>query len=343
MEKTVFNSNDPGLDNGNYFGLPFTLEEARVVLLSAPWDVTSSYKAGSSEGPCSIRKASLQVDLFDLQFGKVWEKGIGTADMNEKLFDLSKKHRPEAEKIISYLEKGDSRDVPKISTLLEKVNTACEKMNMIIYKQSKSLLADEKLIGLVGGDHSVPLGYLQALAEIHPSFGILHIDAHADLRDSYEGFKYSHASIMHNALKIDEIERIVQVGIRDVCEDEVRLVESEPRIRQFTDFDINDSLYNGVSWKQISRNIIACLPEKVYISFDVDGLNPSLCPNTGTPVPGGMNFEQTTFLLSELSKSGKQLIGFDLCEVAPGNDNDWDANVGGRLLFKLSMLLCTMI
>src|SRR5690606_6032202 len=145
----------------------------------------------------------------------------------------------------------------------------------------------------------------------------------------------SHASIMYNALNIPQIEKIVQVGIRDFCEQEVEVVKSSNgRVRVFTDMDLKAKEFEGENWKKICQEIIAELPQKVHISFDIDGLYPWYCPHTGTPVPGGLAYEKATYLLSQLVESGKEIIGFDLVEVAPGED-DWDGNVGARLLFHL--------
>lgn len=196
-----------------------------------------------------------------------------------------------------------------------------------------------KIVGLVGGDHSTPLGYMKAIGERHGSFGILHIDAHADLREAYEGFTYSHASIMFNALKeIPSLTRLTQVGIRDYCDAEAGMIKSDSRIKTFFDADLATERFGGTSWKELCSRIISTLPDKVYVSFDIDGLSPDNCPSTGTPVPGGLSFNEAVFLLSELSNSGKTIVGFDLNEVAPNPDNEddqWDANVGARVLYKL--------
>ena len=176
---------------------------------------------------------------------------------------------------------------------------------------------------------------MQALADINQSFGILHIDAHADLREAYEGFEFSHASIMFNALKIQQISHLVQVGIRDYCEAELKLIQSDKRISTFFDRDIKQQQFNGKNWAEICENIISLLPQNIYLSFDIDGLDPKLCPNTGTPVPGGLELEQALFLIERLVQSGRKIIGFDLNEVAPGSD-EWDANVGARLLYRLA-------
>jgi agmatinase len=183
----------------------------------------------------------------------------------------------------------------------------------------------------------VPLGNLRAIAQHHPNFGILHIDAHADLREAYEGFEFSHASIMFNALKLPQLTKLVQVGIRDLSHDEVKLIrQSNGRVSAYYDPLLKQKLYGGVSWLEVCQQIVAELPQQVYISFDVDGLDPKLCPNTGTPVPGGLELEQTFCLFREVVHSGRQIIGFDVVEV--GNA-EWDGNVGARIVYKLCNLM----
>jgi agmatinase len=133
-----------------------------------------------------------------------------------------------------------------------------------------------------------------------------------DLRIAYEGFTYSHASIMYNALQIPQISKIVQVGIRDFCEQEVAVVQqSKGRVLVNTDADMKTENFAGKTWEQQCDAIIATLPQKVCISFDIDGMHSSYCPNTGTPVPGGFSFEQATYLFNKLAASGKEIIGFD--------------------------------
>ena len=129
--------------------------------------------------------------------------------------------------------------------------------------------------------------------------------------------------------------RLVQVGIRDYCHQEKALVESQPnRIKVFFDRDCRRRMYEGCTWKALVDDMVASLPDKVYLSIDIDALDPKLCPNTGTPVPGGLEYEELMYLLNRIRESGKEIIGFDLCEVSPG-DTDWDGNVGARVLFHL--------
>ena len=194
-----------------------------------------------------------------------------------------------------------------------------------------------KIVGVLGGEHSVPLGLFEAIDSLGKPFGILQIDAHADLRNAYEGFVQSHASIMYNALEnCKNLTKLVQVGIRDVAQSEVDLISSSNgRISTYFDWDLKEGQFNGVTWNSQVDKIVSELPDLVYISFDIDGLSPELCPNTGTPVVGGFKLEEINYLLFKVAESGKRIVGFDLNEVSPGKDGDWDANVGSRALWNV--------
>lgn len=333
-----FDPEAPLFANGNYFGFPYTETDSPLVLVSVPWDVTVSYRNGTAQGPEAIRQASLQLDFFDFEIADAYKGGIATLNFakSKEIAALSARLRPLAERVI---EQGEEKSGQE----LQQVNAGSRQVNDWLCKTSSSLLQQGKYVGVVGGDHSSPLGLMQALSQKHDKFGILHLDAHADLRKAYEGFEFSHASIMYNALMLRQVERLVQVGVRDVCQSEQDLVGSSGgRIRQFSDLSIWDRLYKGGNWNEICQDIITALPQKVYISFDIDALQPALCPNTGTPVPGGLEFAQIRFLLSMLRQSGKEIIGFDLCEVAPDTENptdEWDGNVGARILYMLSNTL----
>ena len=141
---------------------------------------------------------------------------------------------------------------------------------------------------------------------------------------------------MYNSLEeIPQLKKLVQIGIRDFCEEEWDYIQkSEQRIVTYFDKDIKERLYEGQTWQLIVTEIIAQLPQKVFISFDIDGLDPKLCPHTGTPVQGGFETEQIFYLLKKLLESGRHIIGFDLNEVGV-SPNEWDENVGARCLFKL--------
>ncbi|HLF47074.1 MAG TPA: agmatinase family protein [Chitinophagaceae bacterium] len=323
------------------FGLPFKEDDARLIILPVPWEVTVSYGAGTSRAPEHIFSASLQIDLFDPDVPYGWKQGFFMREMDRKVLWKSDYLRKEAELYIDYISKGEIvEDNQFIIKTLKDVNEGSVFLNNWVYEQTKSLLEKGKLVGLLGGDHSTPLGYYKAIAEKHGNFGILQIDAHCDLRVAYGGFIYSHASIMYNALKeIPEVERIVQVGIRDYSEAEWEYIyNSNFRVITYFDKELKTRLFEGQTWKQIAEEIVSKLPEKVFISFDVDGLDPKLCPHTGTPVAGGLETEQVIYIFDKVIKSGKKVIGFDLNETGVG-DTDWDSNVSARLLFKLCNLL----
>ena len=333
-----FDPSATGVKNGRYFGFPYSLEEAGTVVYPVRWDVTTSYGGGASKGPGAILDASPQLDFFDFDYSRAWENRIGTHPGNA-LCKENGRWRSEALQVITALESGEELSAHRDA--LEKINEACREVNARTKEDTTALIAQGKKVILLGGDHSCPLGYMEALAEKHDSFGILHIDAHADLRQAYEGFEYSHASIMYNALQLPQVNKLVQVGIRDVSPGEIdRIAGSDGRICLWDDYSTSRRLFEGDTWADICREMVDCLPGKVYVSFDIDGLDPSLCPGTGTPVPGGLSFQQASFLLSCLKESGREIIGADLCEVCPSDtDNEWDANVGARILYKLCSLL----
>lgn len=338
-----FDPNSVGNPNNNIFGLPFTEEDARLVIVPIPWEVTVSYRAGTARGPEHIFKASLQVDLFDPEYRDAWKQGFYMRDCDKKVLMKSDYLRREAELYINYISEGeDVNDNKFMCKTLKEVNAGGIFLNGWVYEQTKDLLDAGKLVALLGGDHSTPLGFFKAIAEKHGDFGILQIDAHCDLRTAYEDFKYSHASVMYNALEeIPQLQKLVQVGIRDYCEEEFEYIQnSNGRVVTFFDKDIKEALYEGITWQTIVDRMIQDLPQKVFISFDIDGLDPKLCPNTGTPVQGGFETEQIFYLFKKLMQSGRQLIGFDLNEVGVSQD-EWDENVGARCLFKLCNMLVT--
>jgi agmatinase len=334
IEHTEFNPNALGRSNGNFFALSCDSNEGDIEIIAVPWDVTTSYKPGTSKGPQAILDASVQIDLFDPDLDKAWEMKIAHTELN--LLKSNNENRLVAEKIIKHLEKGGNTTDNDIVPLLNQVNQSSDIVNIMVYSAAKKILDREKVAAVVGGDHSTPFGLMKAVSEKYPGTGILHIDAHADLRRAYEGFTYSHASIMYNAInELDGISRLVQVSVRDFCEEEERMSRNNDKIVTFYDNALKNKQYEGETWQSQCSEIIAHLPGNVYISFDIDGLRPHLCPHTGTPVPGGLEFEQAMYLIRHLVLSGRRIAGFDLTEVAPSPTDDWDANVGARTLFKL--------
>lgn len=323
------------------FGLPFTREESRLVLVPVPFDATTSYGGGAAGGPGAILAASAQVDLFDLQFGRVYEPGIFMEPIDESIRESSRRARALAAPIIEQggVEPGD----PAHRRAIEQVNEAGEAVNRFVYERFSRILREGRIPGLVGGDHSTPFGAIRACAEHvgadSGGLGVLQIDAHMDLRDAFEGFAWSHASIMFNVLRhVPGVRRLVQVGIRDFGEGEQAIARaSDGRVVTHFDLDWSRRLMRGEKFEALCEEAVGALPKNVYVSFDIDGLDPALCPRTGTPVPGGLSFHQVAVLLETLARSGRRLAGFDLNEVSPSGveGDEWDANVGARALYKL--------
>lgn len=327
-----FDPNSAGIA-GNLFGLPFSIDTSELVIVPVPWEVTVSYHSGTAHGPKAVLEASSQVDCFVKDIPDAWKVGVSMLAIPENILEENNKLRKLSEQHIRAVESGKA--IESTDPLLASINEASENLNIYVKSTTQKLLKEGKLVGLLGGDHSTPLGFLRALSERYDRFGVLQIDAHADLRKAYEGFTYSHASIMYNALKIPGVSRLVQVGIRDFCEEEMDVIKrSMGRVVTFFDEDIKSWQYEGNTWDEICDQIIKPLPDLVYISFDIDGLDPKLAPSTGTPVAGGFEFQQIAYLIKKLVQANKKIIGFDLCEVAPGT-TDWDANVGARMLWHL--------
>ena len=338
-----FNPSDAGVAGSTIFGLPFTKETAELIIIPIPWDVTVSFREGTVFGANTVFDCSKQVDLFDEDVPDAWKMGVFMHPISEHWLRRSKYLRQKAKKIIkNAIEENDIEKNRKLNSDLKKINIAGEKLKEWVKKTSEEFLQKNKIVAVLGGDHSSPLGLIEALSSKYNSFGILQIDAHMDLRNAYEGFDYSHASIMYNSIKNKSVTKLVQVGIRDYCEEEFDLMKkSQNRIITYFDYRIKEEQFKGKTWDILCKEIVSVLPENVYVSFDIDGLDPSNCPNTGTPVAGGLSYSEAIYLLKFVVNSGRKIIGFDLCEVSPGkarHHESWDGIVGAKLLYKLCNL-----
>ena len=336
MPDDEYDPNEPPPADAGLFGLPFTPEEAELVVVPVPWDATTSYRPGTAKGPAAIRTASHQLDLYDLDLGEPWRAGIAMLPIPEEISALNAAARADAERVIEV--GGRVAGNAELGKALSRVNEAGVKLNEHVYQAVDRQLRQGKRVAVLGGDHSVPFGAIKRHAEDHEDLAVLHIDAHADLRDAYEGFEWSHASIMHNVVKkIPHLTKLVQVGIRDFSKGEADFISaSAGRIVTHFDWRLAERKADGATWTELCDEIIEVLPNWVYVSFDVDGLDPAFCPGTGTPVPGGLSFNEACLLIKRVVESGVTIVGFDLNEVAPGADGgEWDANVGARLLYKL--------
>ncbi|HEX9162107.1 MAG TPA: agmatinase [Thermoanaerobaculia bacterium] len=314
----VFDPDAAAAEGSGIYGLPFTPDDAKVVIIPVPFEATTSYGGGTSKGPKAVFEASKQVDLFDRDTGRPYDSGIAMLAIPKK--------------IVRWNAEAKRLGRKKVAA----VNRISSAVNEWVYDATASLLDDGKVPVVLGGDHSVPFGAIRAYADRYPGLGILHLDAHADLRDAYEGFTWSHASIFHNVMtRLQNVSRLVQVGVRDLGQEESRMIEdANGRIVTFFDSDLAAAKEEGTPFARIADQIVAHLPDDVYLSWDIDGLDPTLCPGTGTPVPGGLSWNEAIGLLRAIKRSGKTIVGLDLCEVSPG-ETEWDANVGARLLYKM--------
>ena len=318
------------------FGLPFTPQQSRVLIIPVPFEATTSYGGGASRAPEAVLAASRQIDLFDYETGRPYEDGIAMLPIPRKIVAWNREAKRLAQGVIRAGGAIEGRS--RLGRALTRVNAIGAEVNAWVRRETDRALDAGKIAIVLGGDHSVPFGAIEAYAARHPGLGILHVDAHADLREAFEGFTWSHASIFYNvATRIPKIGRLVQVGVRDLGDREMALIaRSRRRIVLYHDAEIARCQARGWTWEKLTREIVAHLPKHVYVSFDIDGLDPALCPHTGTPVPGGLSFSQATSLLAAVVRSGRTIVGGDLSEVSPGPPGDeWDANVGARLLYKL--------
>lgn len=326
-----FDADAPAEADAGLFGLTTDVADAAIVVLPVPFDATTSYGHGAHRGPQAILEASHQVDLFDLELGRPYKLGIAMRPIDEAVYAANS-----AARLHVLSRRSLPGHDPRAQVHIDAVNAAGEALFEQQFQEVSALIAQKKCVAVVGGDHSVPLGTIAAHVAAYPNVGILHIDAHADLRDAYEGFVHSHASIMHNVLERTALKKLVQVGLRDVGESEVRkIARSQGRIEAVFDKDLAHAAMHGTPFAEMAANIVQKLPEEVYVSLDIDGLDPAFCPNTGTPVPGGLSFREACALFMAVVTSGRRIVGFDLMEVAPGPQGHWDANIGARMLYKL--------
>ncbi len=322
-----FDPNAASVLKSNLFGLPCSPETAALIIIPIPWEVTTSSGTGTSNGPLRVLEASHQIDLYDSLNPGLWKKGISSdqfpIDLKTKgddLQDLIKRSIANHEGIVE-------------DAVVKKVNKGCEKLNDWVKDRALAWMSRGKLVGTLGGDHSTCFGLLCAACEVYEEISILQIDAHADFRVAYQGFNYSHASIMYNAWKLPQIDKLVSVGVRDYCEEEAKTMHGHENIICYYDQKIKSEMFEGKTWKSIATKIVSHLGKDVYLSFDVDGLSRSFCPGTGTPVPGGLEYEQALFLVKTIIDSGRKIIGFDISETGDGT---WDGNVTARLLWRIA-------
>ena len=367
METPAFNPDDAADPDGGLFGLVCSADEAELHVIPAPFDATCSYRRSAAAGPAAVLAASYQVELFDVAAGEPWRRGIHMLGADPRIATWNAEACGLADGIIERAGRIAGDDA--LAADLARVNELSALADDAIEAQVAASLEAGKRVVLLGGDHSTALGSIRAHARhfrqadhesspgaASPGLGILHLDAHADLRIAFEGFERSHASVLHNALEpgldapasdhhpvpgaAEGIAALVQVGLRDLSRGELDHIGRDPRIHTVLDRDWAAARAHGEDLSRIIHGAIERLPARVYLTLDIDGLDPSLCPNTGTPVPGGLSWHEAWMWIEAIAASGRELVGADLVEVSPGADADpctdtWDAMVGARLLHRI--------
>lgn len=265
------------------------LENAKYVLLPVGYDGTSTFVKGADKGPQAILDASDSLELYDIQYQhSAYEAGIYTDH-----FDY---------------------DFSTPDTMVDSV-----------YQRVKHFMQQGKSIGLLGGEHSVSVGAIRAMSESYDNLTVLQFDAHADLRDDYHDSIFNHACVMRRA---QDYARVVQVGIRNVCEEEMHNVVDENMFYAH-------NIYNNEDWMEPALDR---LTDNVYITFDLDGFDPSILPATGTPLPGGLQWYPTLKFIQKVIQS-RNIVGFDVVELCPQADNKVSDVLAATLVYKIITLL----
>lgn len=276
------------IQTANFGGLPpqySGLAESRVAIVPVPYDGTSTWVKGADKGPAAILRASANLELYDIETdSQVYLRGIFTD-----------------EPVVGDLDPAQMADS--------------------VRRRVQGHLANRKLVVVVGGEHSVSIGAVQAHAERYPGMSVLQFDAHSDLRDEYEGSKYNHACVM---ARVRELCPIVQVGIRSMdiserpsmCEDRVFFAEK---------------IHGSLTWID---EVVAKLTDQVYITIDLDVFDPSIMPSTGTPEPGGLMWYDVLALLRAVFRR-KTVVGFDVVEMCPVEGNWAPEFLAAKLIYKL--------
>lgn len=263
----------------------YDYDKSGIIILPVPYDETSTWMKGSDKGPEAILEASVNLEFFDIETRtEVHKRGIYT------LPPLIERRSPEL--------------------LVENV-----------YNQVFSLLKDNKFPVVIGGNHTVSIGSVRACAGFYGNFSVLQLDAHADLRQTYEGSALNHACVM---ARVKEVAHAVQVGIRSMSADEVPYADND-RIFFSRDLYHNKRLYGKALGK---------LTENVYITIDLDVLDPSVMPSTGTPEPGGPDYFELMHFLRNVARE-RNIVGFDVVELCPSPYNKAPDFIASKIIYQL--------
>ncbi|MGJ8738457.1 agmatinase [Zobellia laminariae] len=272
----------------NYAGIPdkfAQLETAKVILIPVPYDGTSTWGKGADKGPQAFLEASENMELYDIETNtEVYEQGIHLAEA------ITENSSPEAV-----------------------VNA--------VHKRTKKYIKRNKFVTLFGGEHSISIGTIRAFNECFDNLTVLQIDAHADLRESYEGTKYNHACAVHEA---SQTTNLIQVGIRSMDAIEKTFMDEE---KTFFAHDMAQDEY----WMD---KVIEAMTDNVLITFDLDAFDPSIMPSTGTPEPGGLLWYETLEFLKQVFEE-KNVVGFDIVELCPNSSEKSSDFLAAKLYYKM--------
>lgn len=325
-------------DGGFYFGDKSQPADADIVIVSAPWSVTSDFGRGATYTPDAVIDASIEGNLYDATTGVSVEGRIATAEIDYNIQESSEHLGREAERMAHHAVAANAVIGEYAARKIAHINEGFAEMHASIYKQALHWASQGKCVAVVGGDHSVAFGAVKAIAECHNGVGVLFIDAHADFAGKGELYNYSHRSIARNIVEeIPAVERLVEVGVRDIDKAEAEMLAAAGKVDLFLAERLGARRFEGESWGSLCREMVERLPHKVYVSFDVDALKIEFCNNTNAPVPGGMTFDEAIYLINAIVESGREIVGFDISEVVSKLDNKMDAIVAARMLAKLCM------
>ena len=308
---------DPAADGSGWFGSE--VSSGKLAIIEVPFDATSSHHRRAGHGPDAMRSASHQVELTLIDNRCPAQMGIVSQRLPVESLNAK------AGQAMHQLRQGD----PTAALLVDDLSYQLDSM---LIDAVRDHWAQQRQIVVLGGDHSISYGAIKAAIQEYPDLGILHLDAHADLRSAYEGVNCSHASIMNRVKALKPDLPLTQVGLRDLGAYEKTRIADDETIVAFYDEALVHQQFLGMPWAEQARAIMATLPSVVWLSFDIDALDPSLCPHTGTPVPGGLTYYQAIDLIDRIHTSGRTLIGADLTEVA---GDPYDSLIGARLLYRI--------
>ena len=271
-----------------YAGIPeefAKLEQAKIVLIPVPYDGTSTWQKGADKGPEAFLEASENMELYDIETGtEVYQQGVFLAEAVTE-------------------------------------NSSPEAMVDAVHQSTKKYIKKNKFVTIFGGEHSISIGTIRAFNEMYPSLTVLHIDAHADLRKSYDGSTCNHACAVYEA---SQNTNLIQVGIRsmDIIE---KTVMDEDKAYFAHDMAVDDTWMDSA---------IDQMTDSVFITFDLDAFDPSIMPSTGTPEPGGLLWYETLDFLKQVFQE-KNVVGFDIVELCPDNKEKSSNFLAAKLYYKM--------